>query len=350
MRVLVTGATGFIGGALAAGLAEKGYDVRVLMRPTSRNKLARPDRYHVVEADLDADAGLLRNAVASCDVVFHAAAIRNRWATSAAEYRQANVEGTQRLLNASVGQARRFVYVSSVGVLGYPGVEGIDESFPTDVHSATVSYHSTKAEAEQIVRARGHEIEAVVARPTITYGPDDADGMATRLIDMIARGRFVRVGRGENHVHLTYIDDMVRGLILTGTHPAAAGQTFILAGPRSIAVRELVALIEQSLGLAPRTLYIPEAAARPIAWGVEFLYRLASVLCGPGRVSWPPLTRDKIDVLCVHRGFSSEKASKLLGYAPRVDYAEGLAHTFAWMAEQGQLNWAPVGVPERVIS
>ena len=130
-------------------------------------------------------------------MVFHAAAIRNRWATSAAEYRRANVEGTRRLLDASVGQARRFVYVSSVGVLGWPGVQGIDESFPTDVHSAKVGYHSTKAEAEQVVRARGGEIEAVVARPTITYGPDDADGMVTRLIDMIARGRFLRVGRGD---------------------------------------------------------------------------------------------------------------------------------------------------------
>lgn len=350
MRVLVTGATGFIGGALAVGLAEKGCDVRVLVRPASRNKLARPDRYHVIEADLAAEAGCLRTAVAGCDVVFHAAAIRNRWATSAAEYRRANVEGTRRLLDASIGQARRFVYVSSVGVLGWPGVQGIDESFPTNTHSGKGDYHSTKAEAEQVVRARDKEIEAVVARPTITYGPDDADGMVTRLIDMIARGRFVRVGRGENHVHLTYIDDMVRGLILTGTHPAAAGQTFILAGPRSIAVRDLVALIEQSLGLAPRTLYIPEAAARPIAWGVECLYRLVSVLRGPGRVSCPPLTRDKIDVLCIHRGFSSEKAANLLGYAPRVRYGEGLAHTFAWMAEQGQLQWTPSGIPARVIS
>ncbi len=68
-----------------------------------------------------------------------------------------------RLLDASIGQARRFVYVSSVGVLGWPGVQGIDESFPTDVHSAKVSYHSTKAEAERVVRARGSEIEAVVA-------------------------------------------------------------------------------------------------------------------------------------------------------------------------------------------
>jgi nucleoside-diphosphate-sugar epimerase len=350
MRAFVTGATGFIGGALAAGLAEKGWDVRVLVRPASRNKLARPDRYHVIEADLDADADCLRAAVAGCDVVFHAAAIRNRWATSAKEYRRANVEGTRRLLDASIGQARRFVYVSSVGVLGYPGVQGIDESFSTDVHSGKVSYHSTKAEAEQVVRARGAEIEAVVARPTITYGPDDVDGMATRLIDMIARGRFLRVGRGQNHIHLTYIDDMIRGLILTGTHAAAAGQTFILAGPRSIAVRDLVALIEQSLGLTPRGVYIPETIARPLAWGVECLYRLASVGSKASRLGYPPITRDKIDTLCIHRGFSSAKAANLLGYAPRVDYDEGLAHTLAWMAEEGRLEWESHGVPARVVS
>jgi nucleoside-diphosphate-sugar epimerase len=341
MRVLVTGATGFIGGALVAALSEQGCDVRVLVRPASRNKLARPDRYHVVEADLDADAGRLRETVAGCDVVYHAAAIRNRWGTAPEEYHRANVEGTRRLLDASVGQARRFVYVSSVGVLGWPGVQGIDESFPTNMHSGKVDYHSTKAEAECLVRERGGDIEAVVARPTITYGPDDADGMVTRLINMIARGRFVRVGRGENHVHLTYIDDMVRGLILTGTHPAAAGRTFILAGSESIAVRDLVALIEQSLGLAPRTLYVPEAVARPLAWGVECLYRLASAVTKPGRLGCPPVTRDKIDTLCIHRGFSSEKAANLLGYAPRVGYGEGLAHTFAWMIEEGLLRPAP---------
>ena len=288
-------------------------------------------------------------AAAGCDVVFHAAAIRNRWGTPPDEYRRANVEGTCRLLDAAVGRARRFVYVSSVGVLGWPGVQGIDESFPIPMRSGKADYHGTKAEAECLVRACGGAIEAVVARPTITYGPGDADGMVTRLAAMIARGRFLRVGRGTNHVHLTYIDDMVRGLVLAGTHAAAAGQTFILAGPRSIAVRDLVARIEQALGLAPRTLYVPEMVARPIAWGVEGLYRLASAVKMSG-ASCPPLTRDKIDVLCVHRGFSSAKAGRLLGYAPRVDYDEGLGRTLAWMAEQGRLQLAPGGVPARAYS
>ncbi len=190
----------------------------------------------------------------------------------------------------------------------------------------------------------------MIARPTITYGPDDADGMATRLIDMIARGRFVRVGRGVNHVHLTYIDDMVHGLILAGAHAAAAGQTFILAGPRSIAVRDLVALIEQSLGLPSPNIYIPEVVARPLAWGLESLYRLASAVTTADRLGCPPITRDKIDTLCIHRGFSSAKAANLLGYFPRVDYEEGLAHTLAWMAEQRQWEWKPSGLPARVVS
>ena len=140
---------------------------------------------------------------------------------------------------------------------------------------------------------------------------------------------------------------MVRGLVLTGTHPAAAGQTFILAGPESIAVRDLIGRIELALGLPPRNLYIPETVARPLAWGVERLYRLASAVTKPGRLGCPPVTRDKIDTLCVHRGFSSAKAMQMLCYIPHVGYDEGLAHTLAWMAEEGRLSLAPGRVPAR---
>jgi dihydroflavonol-4-reductase len=341
MRAFVTGATGFIGGALAAHLANQGWEVRVLARPASRNKLANPDRYTIVEGDLESSATILQEAAAGCDIVFHVAAIRNHWGVRADEYRRANIEGTRRLLDACIGQARRFVFVSSVGVFGSPGVSGIDESFPTDVHGGAVHYHSTKAVAESLVRERGGDIEVVVARPTITYGPGDSDGMVTRLAAMILRGRFVRVGRGANHVHLTYIDDIVRGLTLAGTHAAAAGQTFILAGPESIAIRDFVARIEAALGLAPRTVYIPEAVARPVAWAVECFYRAAAAVTKSRRLGCPPVSRDKIDTLCVHCGFSSAKATNLLGYVPHVGYDEGLSRTFAWMVEEGLMKPAP---------
>src|SRR5262249_50001087 len=157
------------------------------------------------------------------------------------------------------------------------------------------------------------------------------DGMLTRLIGLVAGGRFVRIGRGANHFHLTYIDDLVRGLILAGTHPAAAGETFILAGPRSIAVRELVALIERSLGLPPRSVSLPEPLARPAAWAIEPAWRAARSLGLPLPGSGPPVTPTRLNILCAHRSFSSAKAASRLGYEPRVDYWDGLGLTMAWM-------------------
>ena len=343
MIALVTGATGFIGGSLAAGLSASGWEVRVVVRASSGTRLRGSERYRVFEADLADSSGVLEEAVAGCDVVFHVAAIRDRWGTSPEEYRRVNVEGTRRLLATAAGRSRRFVYVSSVGVLGWPGVDGIDESFPVDVRPGQIDYHGTKAAAEQLVRAWREGVETVVVRPTITYGPGDEDGMLTRLVRLIARGRFVRIGRGENRLHLTYIDDIVQGLILSGTRPSASGETFILAGPGPILVRELIGQIAEALGFDPPLLYLPECVARQIAWGVEVVYRVARGFGPLQPRSSPPVTSDKLNVLCAHRSFSSAKAAWLLGYAPRVDYPAGLTSTLAWM-RQTQLLPSPLDV------
>ena len=340
MKAVITGATGFIGGALAATLAESHWEVSVLVRPASRRKFSpeQAKRYHIVESDLRDNPERWRDALTACDVVFHAAAIRNRWGTSPETYHQVNVESTRRLLEAAIGRARRFVYVSSVGVLGQPGVLNIDESFPVRVSSDTSDYHSTKAEAEQLVMQRARDIEVVVVRPTITYGPDDEDGMLTRLIEMIARKRFIRVGDGRNHFHLTFINDLTRGLMLSGTHPAAPGQTFILAGPSSIEVREMIELICRLLGRAPSRLFVPESLARVMGWGIEPVCRIGAALKIRVLSSAPPITCDKVDTLCMHRGFSSAKAARLLGYVPHVGYKEGVARTIKWMVATHRLS------------
>ena len=176
----------------------------------------------------------------------------------------------RRLLAAAAGRALRFVYISSVGVLGWPGVDGIDESFPVDVRPGEIDYHGTKAAAEQLVHAWRGGVETVVVRPTITYGPGDTDGMLTRLIRLIARGRFVRIGRGENRFHLAYIDDLVQGLILAGTHPSAPGEIFILAGHGPILVRELDCANRPSPWVRtafPLPARVPGAADRPGSGG-----------------------------------------------------------------------------------
>ncbi len=346
MIALVTGATGFIGGALARDLATEGWDVRVLVRPSSLARLADADRYTIVEGDLGSPPEVLREAAAGCDVVFHAAAIRNRWGTSPAEYRRDNVDGTRRLLEAAKGGARRFVYVSTVGVHGTPGVLDIDESFPIDVLPGDVDYHGSKASGEKVVREEAGGLETVIVRPALTYGPGDTDGMMTRLIAMIAAGKFLRIGQGHNHLHATYIDDMTQGLILAGTRPEAAGEAFILAGAKSYPMRKIIACIDAALGLEPGPFYVPETVARPIAWMLESYYHTAEALHLPVRVppAGPIVTRGKIDMVCGHRGYSWAKASKLLGYEPKVGFTDGLIATLTWMRETGLLHTPPLEV------
>lgn len=340
MRALVTGATGFIGGALASALLEAGWEVRLLARPASLARLHSPNSFRILEGDLSQANPGLPGFLEGCDVVFHAAAIRDRYGTTQADYHKVNVIGTSSLLEAAVGRVGRFVYISSVGVYGAPGRLGIDETFSIAPGSGKLGYHTTKAEAEQVVMERAAKIEAVIVRPTITFGPGDQDGMVTRLIAMVAAGKFIRVGRGNNSFHLTYISDLVSGILLAGTHSSAAGRDFILSGPAAVQSGGFIRKVEQALGKKPARFYIPEAVARPAARLLEAVYRAGSRSSLSVFQSPPIITRDKIDTLCLHRSFSSAKAQNHLGYQPQISWEEGLERTIHWMKAVGLLQQA----------
>ena len=342
MRALITGGTGFIGGALANRLLHSGWEVNLLVRPENRHKLDGDQPYQIFEASLSDNPEILQPALHGCDVVFHAAAIRNRWGTSPEAYWQTNVEGTRRLLFASLGIVPRFVYVSTVGVFGRPGVLGIDESFPIKPEGGKASYHTTKAEAEEMVIAAQEEIDTVIVRPTITYGPGDTDGMVTRLIAMLAKGRFLRVGSGRNHIHLTYIDDLINGLELAGTHPKARNEIFVIAGPAPITIQDLNQLIASMLVLPhPELLQfgIPDPLARAVALALESGDALLRTIF-PALGAVPLITRDQINTLTANRGFSSDKAQQCLDYVPRIGNLEGIHRTIDWMIATGRLPHA----------
>jgi nucleoside-diphosphate-sugar epimerase len=338
MKAFVTGATGFIGGELASFLVEHGWEVVVLVRSASLAKLRSPDRFQVVEGDLEIDRLRLKKALSGCDVVFHNAAIRNRWGTTPEAYRRVNVEGVRKLLEASVGQAQRFVYMSSVGVIGPPGKLDFDETHSLIPLDGMVGYHESKALAELLVLDKASSIETVVVRPTITYGPGDWDGMLTRLISMIIRKRFVRIGRGENHIHLTYIIDLLQGIFLAATHPFAPGNTYIVAGPRSTSMNEILQTISLKTGAVLPNLYIPEGLSRLMGMGLEYLYWAGAKMRIPAFRSEPQVTRGKINTVCVHRGYSSRKAQKELGYSPQFEIDEGIDRTLSWMNGSGLIS------------
>lgn len=321
-RVLVTGATGFTGGALARRLLSDGARVTVWARSPERAAPLAALGAEVVPLDLCDDAAV-RSAMAPFDVVFHIAAAFRAEHNTLDAFRQVNVEATRRLLEAArAAGIGRFVHCSTVGVQGEIDDPPADENYrfkPGDF------YQQSKMEGELLAREYfGSSLPVTVVRPVGIYGPGDTRFL--KLFRAIYRGRFVMIGSGQTLYHLTYIDDLVQGFLLAATHPAAVGEVFTIGGPRYTTLNELVAAIARAVGGPPvrwRVPYAPvHAAAVVCAW-----------VCGRLGIE-PPLYPRRVEFFGKSRAFSIEKARRLLGYEPRVDLEEGLARTAQWYREQ----------------
>jgi dihydroflavonol-4-reductase len=330
VSVLVTGATGFTGGHLAATLARRGETVRALVRTRSRARFDRSPLpalgVQAVEGDLG-DPASVRHAAEGVEIVYHIAATYREAGQPDSAYRTINVEGTRNLLEAArAGGARRLVHCSTGGVHGHianpPGTE--DAPFnPGDI------YQETKLEAEQLAREFGREtgFDVVVARPIGIYGPGD-----TRFLKMfrgLARGNFPMLGSGRAFYHLTYIDDLVEGFRLCGTVPGAKGRTYILAGPRFTTLEELVALVAKELQVRPPRIHWP-------VWPFWTAGLLCELVCVPLRIE-PPLYRRRVDFYTKSRAFDTARARSELGFAPKVDLEEGIHRTAEWYRQQNLL-------------
>jgi nucleoside-diphosphate-sugar epimerase len=190
-------------------------------------------------------------------------------------------------------------------------------------------YQETKAEAERLAMRFHAErgLPVAVVRPGAIYGPGE-----TRLLKLfraIARGRYAIVGSGRPHYHLVYVDDLLDGYELALAHPAAAGEAFIVAGPRSVSQSDLARTIASATGGRVLPFRIP---ALPIQMAGD----LCEAVCVPLEIE-PPLHRRRVDFWTKNRSFSIAKAARLLGYAPKVDLREGLARTAAWYRDAGWL-------------
>jgi nucleoside-diphosphate-sugar epimerase len=330
VTVLVTGATGFTGGHLAATLARQGDGVRALVRPKSRARFDRSSLpaagVQAVEGDLGDRAALMR-ATEGVEVVYHIAATYREAGQPDSAYRAINVDGTRNLLEAArSGGTRRLVHCSTGGVHGHIEHPPADEDAPLNPGDV---YQETKLEAEQLARQFGLDtgLDVVVARPIGIYGPGDTRFL--RMFRGLERGRFPMLGSGKAFYHLTYIDDLVEGFRLCGTHAAAAGRTYILAGPRYTTLEELVALVARELGVRPPRIHWP-------VWPFWTAGVLCEMICVPLRVE-PPLYRRRVDFYTKSRAFDTKRARTELGFAPKVDLEEGIHRTADWYRQQNLL-------------
>jgi dihydroflavonol-4-reductase len=323
LRIALTGASGYTGGRLLQALAARGDQVSILVRrPAAR--LAAAAR--VVEGDL-ADVGAIRRFVEGSDAVLHVAAVYRTAGHPDSYYRDVNVGGTERLLEAAAAVGvRRFVHTSTVGVHGHVEHPPADETAP--IRPGDI-YQQTKAEAEALAlrfhRERG--VPVAVVRPGAIYGPGE-----TRLLKLfraIARGRYAIVGSGRTFYHPVFIDDLVQGFLLALDRPEAVGEAFLVCGAEYVSQQDLAARIARHTGGRVLPFRIP---ALPLQWAGD----LVEAVCVPFGID-PPLHRRRVDFWTKSRAFTIEKARRLLGYEPRVSLEEGLARAVASYRERGWL-------------
>ena len=327
MRALVTGATGFTGGHLARALVAAGDSVSALVRTDGPGPEALSAAgVTPVRGDLRDDAALAM-ATANVDVVYHVAALYRQAGLADETYRAVNADAVRAIVEAAARNGvRRVVHCSTVGVHG-------DVEHPPATEDAPLRpgdiYQRTKLEGEQMARdaASRTGIELTIVRPTGVYGPGDR--RLLRLFRGVARHRWVTLGSGDIFYHLTFIDDLVEGFRLCGTHPAAANRTYILAGGEVTTLNQLIELVAQEAGVATPRLHLP-------VWPAWTAGALCELVCRPFGIE-PPLYRRRVDFFTKSRAFDITRARNEIGFAPRVGLRDGIRRTLAWYREHGWL-------------
>lgn len=325
--VLVTGATGFIGGHLCRRLVAEGHRVRALVRRPERADALGQAGVEIVPGDIT-DPAAVGRAARGVDTVFHLAGVFREEAVSDATFQAVNVGGVGNVLEAAAAHGvRRVVHCSTTGVVGDPRPLPATEDAP--YQHLGYPYQESKVAGEQLARqyADRGPTEVVVARPCGVYGPGDLRFL--KLFRALQRRRFVMIGSGANIFHPTYIDDLVDGLRLCGSRPEARGRVYYLAGPEYAPLERFVALVAEAVGTRPPRWRIP---VRP----VYALGHLCELIFKPLGIE-PPLYRRRVEFFMLERAFDIGRAVRELGYAPQVDLTTGLARTAAWYRQQGYL-------------
>jgi dihydroflavonol-4-reductase len=328
-QVLLTGASGFVGSAVARKLVEAGFSVRALVRSTS-------PRFHLGALDLQFAIGdfrqpeTVRPAMAGVRYVFHVAADYRLWARDRNEIYVNNVVGTRTIMEEALrAGVERIVYTSSVATLALQvGGPPSDETKPLDEAKAIGVYKRSKVAAERLVEKMIAEqrLPAVIVNPSTPIGPRDVKPTPTgRVIVEAARGRMP--GFVDTGLNLVHVDDVADGH-LAALARGKIGERYILGG-HDVLLSDMLADIARMTGRRPPRLRVPRRAIFPLAFGAETIARFT------GRE--PFVTMDALRMAKYHMYFNPAKAERELGIKARP-HTDALQDAINWFREAGYLT------------
>jgi len=328
VKVLVTGASGFIGRRVASRLLEEGHEVVALVRASSNNE-GLPKNIEIREADLF-DIPSLENAVQGIQVVYHFAAYFDFYPGDEELMFKVNVEGTKNLMNACVGtEVERFIYCSSTESMGSirfpPGTE--DTELRPDF-----SYGESKVEAERSIREITEEtgLAHVILRPTGVMGEGDLYVMYQVIHELNDGKVFALPSDLSAEFMYTHIDDVVSGFVAALTPMVILNNTIIICPDEPITWDTFVQVVTERLGVKPPRLRVPKTAAKlGMAVLSPFKNRKKMTFFWHGK---------SVDIMFSNRVYSNEKAKRLLGWTPKVSMVEGLQRAIDWYYDNGLLK------------
>jgi len=330
MKILVTGATGLIGSHLVERLVARKHDLRVLVRSGSDLRRLRGLGVELAYGDVR-DYRAVRSAVKGVDVVYHLAGVMCDWGPHRLFW-DVNVGGAEHVCQACVAEGvERLIYTSSVAATGMEDYTGVkDESAPLIADSRQHIYCYSKAEGERVVQryARERGLRVTVLRPSYVYGPRELNVGLYIVARLLQRHFYLLPGNGRNYHQMIYVTDVARGMELA-LQPQAAGQTFILVGPRTTA-RQVYSALSRAMGRRD-VIYVPRVVGRGLGILLDAVYTAA------GLRQAPLITPFRLGILVNNNAWDGRKAERELGFRYQVGLEEGMQSAVHWWRTHGYL-------------
>ncbi|BAQ66475.1 NAD(P)-dependent oxidoreductase [Geminocystis sp. NIES-3709] len=329
MKVLVTGATGFVGGNLTEQLLKSGYQVKVIAR---KPELIKNEQIEVVTGDIT-DQKIIDQAVDGCQQIYHLAGKTSRSQSSRQDFWQTNVEATRNLAEKAMeAKVEKFIYASSAGVYGINSCNMVNEKSPTDPNTI---YRRTKLAGEKILLSYYQEkgLPVVIARLSSMVGKNALNWLGLTKAMSKTRGahatqNFQLLGSGNNEFNLIHIKDAVRALQLCGEISQSTGNCYLIGSKNAITLREFITLIAKNLGVK-----FPQENKFTLPF--EILLTISQILHQTFRIEMPLAHR--YELFLSSRILDITKAETELGFVPQFSLEEGVMEMIQSFKNNGYL-------------